>query len=352
MKALVVGPKIPDFDPGYNRAIADAFRQCGYQVRCLEFFVTTPPGLTNRIKIDLACTFGLRRFYNDYVNTFNDALLSTSRDFLPDLVIVVRGSKIFARTLQKISAAKILWCHDLIRRCELSTEQLESYDKIYAFDRSDVAWLAKQHLVGHFLPLGFDPKVYRIYPLKKDIDVFFVGAYYPDRRYILEFLADNLPHRVLRFYGRHTRYREPKTWARYIYYVVRNQRAIFVNRNLNADEIGQFYARSKICINLHHEQSMDGCNPRVFEVMAAGSFQLCDDLEYIRNNFGQYLQTYKDQAELKDLILKFLADDRNREERAKAAQSFAFQNHTFLHRVSQILFDLDKPTISPGNISH
>ena len=343
MKALFIGPKTPEFDPGYNRAIVDAFRQNGYNASCLQFFFTSPPGLANRVQIDLAGLIGIQKFYNEYVHKFNASVLATCKEFRPDVVLVVHGSKVSAQTLQDISALKVLWCHDLVRRCGLSLEQLRAYDHIYVFDKSDLDWLSDRQLTARFLSVGFDPNVYYPYSQNKDIDVFFVGAYYPDRRETLEFLTDNLPNKALRFYGRHVRYREPKTWARYLHYLLKGQRIVFVNRSLSASEINRFYARSKISINMHHTQSTEGCNPRVFEIMASGSFQICDNLGYVRENFGRYLETYDNRSTLKELILTYLADEKIRESKAKAARKFVLENHTFKHRISQILLDCEMP---------
>ncbi|WP_036048284.1 glycosyltransferase [Bradyrhizobium sp. Tv2a-2] len=346
MKALVIGPKNPDFDPGYNRAITDALKQVGYRASCLEFFVSTPPGFASRVKIDLARMAGIQTFYDEYVAAFNASVSTACETLRPDIVLVIRGSKIKAETLEKISALKILWCHDVVRRCDLTLEQLRAYDRVYVFDRSDLHWLAERRLTGQFLPLGVDPRVYFPRSTRKDIDVFFVGAYYPDRRETLEFLADSLPRRSLRFYGRHVKYREPTTWTKYLAYRLKGQGSVFVNRSLNAHEISQFYRRSKICINMHHSQNQFGCNPRVFEIMASGSFQICDNLAYVLDNFGSYVETYKDRWHLKDLILANLDDEEARESKAKAAEEFVFGNHTFKHRITDMLADCEMPNRS------
>src|SRR5262249_8494923 len=155
---------------------------------------------------------------------------------------------------------------------------LRCYDHRYVFEAGDVSWLAEHYkLDARFLPMAFDPEVH--YPLSqtvRDFDVFFVGKYYPSRRRTLERLAKDFPNLTLRFYGRHVRYREPTTWLRALYYNAIGHGRVFVNKSLEPDRVNLMYARSKICINMHHAQSDLGCNPRVFEIMGAGAFQLVD----------------------------------------------------------------------------
>src|ERR1019366_6954191 len=121
---------------------------------------------------------------------------------------------------------------------------------------------------------------------------------YPNRRVILEHLVDDFPGLILRFYGRNVRYREPRTWARHLRYIAMGLGDIFVNQSLNPVDINRMYSRSKICLNIHHAQSEAGCNPRVFEIMGAGAFQLVDDVPYIKRDLGNALVTYEDYGAL------------------------------------------------------
>ena len=236
MKALVIGPAIPDFDPGYNNSIARALVQCGFETEVLEFFVTTPPGVMNRIRIDAAMLLGYRKYYDKYVAWFNSRVLASYQTHRPDLVFVVRGNKLSAETVDAMSSAiRVLWCQDVVRRCDIAVEQLRAYDLRYVFDASDMSWLAEQYgLEARHLLMGFDPEMYFPHSQPKDIDVSFVGAYYPSRRTTLERLAKEFPNLALRFYGRNIRYREPSTWVRNLHYRLKGQRQVFVNRSLNA----------------------------------------------------------------------------------------------------------------------
>ena len=341
MKALVIGPINADFDLGYNKSVARALNQCGFETKIADFYVTTPPGIVDRLRIDLALMFKYRKYYDNYVISFNEKVLALYQSFRPDLVLVIRGSKVTARTLHAMSSTvRVLWCQDAVRRCELYSDQLIAYDRRYVFEASDVSWISEHfNLESHFLPMGFDPEIYHPLPKVKDIDVFFVGAYYPNRRLILEGLARSFPNKVLRFYGRHVRYREPSTWVRHIYYKLNGYGQVFVNRSLNPADINSMYASAKICINMHHSQSLLGCNPRVYEIMGAGAFQLVDAIPYVKQNLSDFLVTYDSYDQLREAINYYLSNEHLCHKSVEQTRQLALKSHTFVHRIREILKD-------------
>jgi spore maturation protein CgeB len=343
MKALVIGPVVADYDIGYNQSVARALGSFGYKTRVAEFYVTTPPGLVNRIRIDAAMALGRDGNYQAYVADFNRKVLDLYDAFQPDLVFVIRGSKLASSSLQAMSAARrVIWFHDSAKRSDIRPEQLRQYDRIYVFEAEDVSWLAETHgLEAAFLPMAFDPAVYRPLPEeKKDIDLFFVGKYYPERRSTLERLAADFPDRRLCFYGRYVRYREPATWVQFLGYGVSGRGRTFINKSLNPTEINRMYARARICLNMHHAQSRHGCNPRVYEIMGAGGFQLVDELPFIRETLGDILVRYADYEELRDAITRYLDDDDLRQKIADDSRRLAISEHSFSSRVGVVLQDL------------
>lgn len=340
MKALIIGPIVADYDLGYNGSVARALAGFGFETKLAEFYVTTPPGLANRIRIDGAMLLGQRKYYDQYVADFNRRVLELYRSFRPDLVFVIRGSKLAVSTLEAMSAAmRVIWFHDSAKRSDNRPEQLKQYDHIYVFEAGDVPWLAQTHgLKASFLPMGFDPEIYRPLPgVEQDIDLFFVGKYYPERRAVLERLARDFPDRKLAFYGRYLRYREPATWMQFLGYGISGQGGTFINKSLNPAEINRMYSRARVCLNMHHAQSSHGCNPRVYEIMGAGAFQLVDELPYIRETLGGVLVRYADYEQLRDAVACHLDDDSARLARAATGRETALAQHTFAHRIGQVL---------------
>ncbi len=347
MKVLIAGPVVPDFEINYNQSIARAFQSCGFSTHVLDYYVTTPPGFANRLCIDLPLLFGMTKYYDRYVQAFNEELLATYRAFRPDLVLVVRGCKVAERSLTAMaSSVRVIWFQDVVqrsgdavRRSGSGLDLLHHYQHVFVFEAGDVPWLLENHGVrADFLPMAFDPGVHHPIPdARKDIDVFFVGFPYPKRQAILERLINDFPDRNLRFYGRYLRYKQVSSWKRYARYALNGYSRAFINKTIHSKDVNAYYARSKICINIHHDQSQEGYNPRVFEIMGSGAFQLVDEIPYVRGTMGDVLTTYRDYDELRSQIAYYLDHEGEREASARRGYEFAFRNHTFLHRIKTIL---------------
>jgi len=83
-----------------------------------------------------------------------------------------------------------------------------------------------------------------------------------------------------------------------------------------------------VVLNIHHEQSQLGCNPRVFEIMGAGAFQICDQNDYVREHVSSNIVMYSDVDNLIDLLDQYLHDDEARE---RIASLTAAEAHQFTH---------------------
>jgi spore maturation protein CgeB len=339
-KALVIGPLVPDFDMGYNLAVARALEGFGYLTETLGFYVTTPPGWRNRLTIDLPALAGVRHLYDAYVASFNRQVLASYAAFQPDLVLVIRGSKLTPETLHAMRASvRVVWFHDAVARSQIDAERLGCFDNVYVFEADDVDAVRSQFgMAAHFLPLAFDPQVYRPLPeVAQDLDLAFIGTYYPERRALFEWLAGRFPKLIMRFYGRHVRYREPATWRAWARYQWQGQGGTFVNSSLQPREINQTYARARLCLNAHHAQSRLGCNPRVFEILGAGATQLVDELPFVQSQVGEGVLSYRDRDQLAAVIASALGDPVARARVARRGRELVLDSHTFAHRVRHIL---------------
>ena len=108
---------------------------------------------------------------------------------------------------------------------------------------------------------------------------------------------------------------------------------------LPATRVAAAYRASKIVLNVHHPQMVNGCNMRTFEAAACGAFQLVDDRTALHSLFDppNDLVAYASVDELTALIGRYLHDPEARREAAERARSRALREHTYAKRLGQLL---------------
>lgn len=99
------------------------------------------------------------------------------------------------------------------------------------------------------------------------------------------------------------------------------------------------YNGSKININLTSFQMPLGCNQRVFDVSAAGGFLITDERDTLADLFvpDKEVVTFANNAELVEKVKFYLAHPATRENIAKNARTRAIRDHTYEHRVDEMI---------------
>ncbi len=105
-------------------------------------------------------------------------------------------------------------------------------------------------------------------------------------------------------------------------------------------------AGSKINLNLHSsahhygvDPTCDALNPRVFEIAAAGGFQLCDPCIGLEQYFDTETEipVYRSLDELREKINWYLSHEDERIEAARLAHERAINEHTYIARAQSML---------------
>ncbi len=338
MSALIVGPAFFN----YNEAIGSAFQKAGYRVRIVGSPVHNPSGLWNRISIDFAGKFGIVAFRQAWRRRFNRLIGRADRDMRPDFMLVIKGDWLDPAVFEACTAArKVIWFQDAAFRCgpdHLRLAQLA--DAVFVFEATDIDYFANAGIdTGkvRFLPMGYDDTVYKPLDMNRDIDVSFVGKMYPQRKALLADLVRDLPGVRFEIWGRFVRYQEPRTWWEWVR--VRSDarlRRIYRNKDIPPQRVNLLYNQSKIVLNMHHDQSKDGCNPRVFEIAGSGAFQICDDNGFVRTQVSDAIVQFQNYGDLIEKIEAYLSDDAGRKRVSQVSLS-AMKTHTFAHRIDQML---------------
>lgn len=343
---LLVGP---DFF-GYNESIVAAFENHGFKSQHIESPTHTPKGLINRLRIDLPRLLRLPDYSKQWRRMFNAQVLATGRQLKPHYFVVIRGDWIEPDTFRDIPAdARAIWFQDVARRSgQHSIELAMLSDAVFVFEEDDIAYLAERGVDPEkvkFVPMGYDSRIYKKQPGRtKDIDIAFVGHLYKPRKAILSELVARRPQYRIKVWGRYLRYKEPRTWLELLSNRIHHAgRQVYMNRNVPPQAVNDIYARSKIVLNIHHEQSKNGCNPRVFEILGSGAFQVCDENNFIRTHVSSDIVMYSNMDELLQVLDHYIEDDAERQRIAELTGAVA-PRFTFSESVRLVIEKLDQTT--------
>jgi len=104
---------------------------------------------------------------------------------------------------------------------------------------------------------------------------------------------------------------------------------------VTAKQNQDLYNRSKIAINLSHEQALDNFSWRVRDIMASNACLVSDYRKNLEVYFGKYVKipTFNNAFEARDLCQKLLKDELWRSEIVKGCQLAIEEEHRFSYRL-------------------
>lgn len=350
MKILINGPNFFQ----YNNMIARAFNDLGVEVK-ISNWPDFNGNLIYRSKFifynKIAKFDDSTLIYNlleNKIRDYNNKLLQDANYFKPDIVLTLKGDIIFPETVKKLkmntNSVQIIWCYDSALRYNNILSGGRYYDFFYTFEPTDIQKLKKFNIKAEFLPMAFDPNYYfKLNNNTKNIDLSFIGNLnlYPYRKELLENLIIKYQDLNIKIWNKSW------TWYNlfsiYEYKIKRKKLGNNINNyNISPNIINEIYNNSKICLNIHHPQSQAGLNPRTFEILGAGGFELVeykmglDDLFEI----GNEIECYENKTELFEKIEFYLDHENKRDKIAQFGHEKAMKNHTFENRAKKIIENL------------
>ncbi len=240
-------------------------------------------------------------------------MLAEAQQYMPDTILVINPnlpSKIIEE-LKKI-AQVVFWFVDSITG--LADCQKFHGCKNVVYDRESLNYLMEQGIPAIYCPVGYNDAYAQNYDTNKTIDISFVGTPYKKRLKVLEPIAQAAErHRWnLKIYAPF--FRATYFWKPFLFRLQHPILAKYiVNGTFTPDEVARIYARSRICLNIHDERNK-GTNPRTFEIMAVGSFELLDmrqDYDILEPEMDMVV--YRDTTEAIEKIEQYLSADDKRE---------------------------------------
>jgi spore maturation protein CgeB len=274
------------------------------------------------------------------LDIINRKLLAMAKSVKPAIAIVTGGNRIAAKTIRHfkgLGITTVLWTTDPPLHFEPLVTMAASYDAIFCQGTEAIELLDRAGIGGaQWLPMACDPEVHHSVSCsaaekkKYGSDIVFVGSYYPNRAALFEKLVDfnlaiwgpgwdaldrNSPlRRCIR--GAHT---TPAEWLK-------------------------IYSSSKIVLATHFQDPENRfpvyqASPRVFEILACGAFQFCDDQRDVFALFkdGYDLVKFTDGQDLVAKVQYYLDHPEERKQIAAQGRGTVLFRHTYQARVKELL---------------
>ena len=333
---LLIGPNFHDF----NQYVASAFRELGWNV-ALHSYDTPIHPFSSFNKIRYKLSSNKASLTESSRKAFSSEIIKKYKELAPKLVFVLNGEMLTPDVLQEMSLSStvVLWLFDSITRLPLCWEMLPYYNSVFCYEYDDIQIIKERTAIeAKFLPQAVDPSAYHsIGDSNKKWDIVFAADLWKSerRKHLIQKVVSAFPDRKIRVWGIY------KPWYKGFWQsLTRERRDVYTNCNATTEQLNQDYNSSQVVLNIHHEQQRNGANPKVYEIAASGSFQICDANPYIESLFPHgEIGLYHNETELMEQI-KWALDPKNREDRdnkAKQAQEIVCSSHTFKHRMQFVL---------------
>lgn len=274
-------------------------------------------------------------------NTLSEWTYARVAEFNPEICIVMAQAPVgpaFPARLAKLGTVSAFWFVENWRHMRYWDSVAPAYDGFFHIQPGEFEEKLRAAGCRHhaFVQTGCDPDLHRPVVLSDEdreryaCDISFAGAGYYNRLQLFKGLTD------YRF----------KIWGvdwheRELARLVQSNEQRFDN-----EQFMKICAASKINLNLHSSNAHDGVdphcdaiNPRVFEIAAAGGFQLCDPCIGLDQHFDleHEVPAYRDLKELRGKIDHYLAHPEERAEIAARARARALAEHTYARRAQAML---------------
>jgi spore maturation protein CgeB len=264
---------------------------------------------------------------------FDQRVQALIQQHTPDLVLVSGHETLPLEAVDRMRSGRSRWVqfHGEDRgKFEDLRKSAMSFDHVFVSSTRTAKLLDESGVKhAHYLPAGCDPSVHK--PLNARgpfrANVVFAGAATNRReRYLTELLEFGLA-----LWGPGWRKTELKDYCR--------------GELPNTEDFVRAYAGATVAINIHRTGPEDrngdpaGLNRRAFEMAAIGTTQVVDMRADLSRHFeeGSEVLTYTTPEELKGQVKRAIQEDKYRERLSANARQRALRNHTYMHRMSELL---------------
>ena len=290
-----------------------------------------------------------RKYFCDLLDDFHADKILLINDLHNDAEYFV-NEQILTRTQVYV------WCVDTMKSNKFMNNSLAQYRGVFYFEPDDVDYCKRKY--GVTLKHAVWPTCYSVYGNKfisvgpqvlssKKYDISFVGLVSgcEKRTRILNVLAEHCSENDYKMvlYGHY--WHNEHWWQRIIggikfrlkypklYKYVHNQ-------YLTPEQAAQLYCDSRININIHVDRH-SGLNIRLFDILANGNFELCDErkLEETKLIDGKHLALYYNNNDLLAKIDYYLSHEDEMPQIASAGGQILFEEYKFADALKFVLVE-------------
>ncbi len=277
----------------------------------------------------------------------NKSLLVVTREYRPQILLVLTGDGIFPQTLEKIKKSGITtvnWFTDPVldpSRKDFARNISAYYDYFFMIESERVLNYTKlKSRCVKTIPLACDPDVHKSVNLsekekqKYGSEVCFTGTI----KFRREEILNSLTYFNLGIWSSNLK----KSSSLIKFY------RVYRGKCLSDEENARIYNASDIILDIStsYEKTNDVfyTNLRVFEVTACGAFLLTDKSPHLFEMYeiGKEIICYKDEKELKEMIKYYLSHPQERKLIAKRGQKRAHRDHTYEKRFKEMFAIIEK----------
>ncbi|MDI6853207.1 MAG: glycosyltransferase [Deltaproteobacteria bacterium] len=339
LKILVVSPLYGGSLP-IARYAARGFKNSGHDAELLDFspFYGGHQALAGMTKDQGR----LNRFTRDWLKFLGEILLSKVREMRPDLVLCLAQAPVTPELLGALKSEGVLAAYWFVEDFQVFPYWRDLAPQVDVFfTLQEEPFLEELRKAGvknaAFLPLAADPEVYRPLSLSPEekrrygAALAFVGAGYRNRQEFFQGFLDL----DFKIWGSDWNLKGPLAAA------IQNG-----GERVSADQAVKIFNASLINLNLHSSPFYAGINPegdylnpRVFDIAAAGGFQLVDRRAQLPRFFEpeEELGVFSSLSEARDKIGYFLTHGDERRRVAAQGRERCLREHTYTQRMEEAL---------------
>jgi spore maturation protein CgeB len=272
----------------------------------------------------------------------SESVMARCEAFKPDLVFALAQAPLTIECLENLRTQKIptaFWFVEDFRFMDYWKSKAVYYDYFFTIQKGDFFKELEEAGIKNYscLPMAASPGIHKPCELNENekeyfgSDISFVGAGYYNRRHFLKGLVDC----------------DFKIWG--TDWDMSSELGSSIKRKgerIETEETVKIFNAARININLHSSTYHRGINPfgdfvnpRTFEILSCGGFQLVDRRSGFEGLFevNEELIVFDDLDDLRQKISYYLNNPEERNKIIKKGRDRVLRNHTYENRMEEML---------------